>query len=94
MGEAELREFDERTVRTLDIGDVEYMCEPKLDGLAIELIYLNGVFAAAATRGDGYIGEEVTQNIKTIKSIPLQLRDTSAPVPERLARRPSTIQSC
>ncbi|MFA5013130.1 MAG: NAD-dependent DNA ligase LigA [Candidatus Paceibacterota bacterium] len=53
---------------------VNYYCEPKLDGLAIELIYENGVLAIGSTRGDGRIGENVTQNIKTIDAIPLRLR--------------------
>ncbi len=53
---------------------IEYYCEPKLDGLAIELVYEKGVFKVGATRGDGKIGENVTQNIKTIDSVPLKLR--------------------
>ena len=53
---------------------VEYYCEPKLDGLAIELVYEKGIFKVGATRGDGRVGENVTQNIKTIESIPLKLR--------------------
>lgn len=52
---------------------IEFFCEPKLDGLAIELVYRNGLFAVGATRGDGRIGEDVTQNLKTIEAIPLQL---------------------
>lgn len=52
----------------------EFFCEPKIDGLAINLIYEKGVFQQAATRGDGYIGEEVTANVKTIESVPLKLK--------------------
>lgn len=59
-----------------EIKKINYYCEPKLDGLAIELVYKNGVLAIGATRGDGKIGENVTQNIKTIQSIPLRLRNT------------------
>lgn len=59
-----------------EIKKINYYCEPKLDGLAIELVYKNGILAIGATRGDGKIGENVTQNIKTIQSIPLRLRNT------------------
>jgi DNA ligase (NAD+) len=70
----EFRAFDERTRRTLDLtGDLEYVCEPKLDGLAVELVYVDGRLQQGSTRGDGYVGEDVTSNLKTIKAIPLQL---------------------
>jgi DNA ligase (NAD+) len=58
-------------------GDVEYACEPKFDGLAISLTYENGVFVQGATRGDGAVGEDVTQNLRTVRSIPLKI-DTAA----------------
>jgi DNA ligase (NAD+) len=61
------------------VGDVEFACEPKLDGLAISLFYKNGALQYAATRGDGRVGEDVTENIKTIKSIPLHLRGGNVP---------------
>ena len=68
------REFDERVKRFLETKDeIEYVAEPKMDGLAIEVIYINGVFTACSTRGDGYTGEDVTFNLKTVKSIPLRL---------------------
>jgi DNA ligase (NAD+) len=54
---------------------IEYYCEPKLDGLAIELVYINGVLEVGATRGDGKIGENVTQNIKTIEALPLRIKE-------------------
>ena len=58
--------------------NIDFYVEPKLDGLAIELVYKNGVLETGATRGDGYIGENVTQNLKTIESIPLKLRKKTA----------------
>lgn len=72
----EAAEFDERIKRFLRMSldaPIVYAAEPKLDGLAIELVYENGVFTKGSTRGDGYVGEDVTQNLKTIKSIPLRL---------------------
>lgn len=79
-------EFDERVKRFLGSeSDIEYLCEPKFDGLSMELIYENGHFVKALTRGDGALGEDVTQNIRTIKSIPLTLW-TKAP-PELLEVR-------
>ena len=76
MNEEELKEFDERVKRTLGSGAevaIEYVFEPKIDGLAFEAIYENGVFVSGSTRGDGVTGEDVTQNLKTIKAIPLRL---------------------
>ncbi|MDP2910102.1 MAG: NAD-dependent DNA ligase LigA, partial [bacterium] len=55
-------------------GKIDFFCELKIDGLAIELVYENGLLKTASTRGDGFIGEDVTQNIKTIESIPLSLK--------------------
>jgi DNA ligase (NAD+) len=73
----DILEFDARVKRQLDTTDeIEYFCEPKFDGLAIELIYENGIFTKALTRGDGVIGEVVTQNIRTIASLPLRLHDS------------------
>jgi len=75
FGEEELREFDARVRRGLGReGPVEYVAEPKLDGVALELVYREGLLAAAATRGDGAIGEAVTDNARAIKSVPLRLR--------------------
>ncbi|MFA6120664.1 MAG: NAD-dependent DNA ligase LigA [Sideroxydans sp.] len=76
--------FDTRVKNALDSTDVtvEYNCELKFDGLAINLRYERGVLVQAATRGDGETGEDVTQNIRTIKSIPLRLRDCDAEVLE------------
>lgn len=71
----ELTDFDERIVKAAGRGDVAYVCEPKMDGLAIELVYEAGRFVQASTRGDGVIGEDVTANLKTLKSLPLRLAD-------------------
>jgi len=71
----EVREFDGRVKRFLGTDDeIEYTVEPKYDGLAIELTYRNGLLLRASTRGDGYVGEDVTRNIRTIKSVPLKIQ--------------------
>lgn len=70
----ELLEFGQRVKDSLD-GDVEFDVEPKVDGLSMALEYRAGVFVRGATRGDGRVGEDVTENLKTIKSIPLRLPD-------------------
>jgi len=80
--------FDEKTVAGFEsrIQDrlgikesIEYACEPKLDGLAVSIVYRNGEYFRAATRGDGRIGEDITQNIRTIPSVPLRLRGSNYP---------------
>ncbi|MCP4706115.1 MAG: NAD-dependent DNA ligase LigA, partial [candidate division Zixibacteria bacterium] len=72
----EFIEFDERVKKGLgETDDIEYVIEPKLDGLAVELVYENGIFVLGSTRGDGSRGENITQNLKTIKTIPLRLSD-------------------
>ncbi|MGD9153043.1 MAG: NAD-dependent DNA ligase LigA [Gammaproteobacteria bacterium] len=74
--EEELKAFDKRVHDRLKTDQIiTYVCEPKLDGVAISLLYEDGVLARAATRGDGVTGEDVTQNVKTIQSVPLHLRD-------------------
>jgi DNA ligase (NAD+) len=75
----EVAAFDRRVREALGSGPVEYACEPKFDGLAISLVYDRGVFAQGATRGDGYEGEDVTANLRTVRSIPLRLRTAHAP---------------
>lgn len=86
--EEDLRDFDRRVRDRLgdllpsdDLfgGDVEYSCEPKLDGIAISLLYENGRLVRGATRGDGFTGEDITENVRTIPSIPLTLRGTDWP---------------
>jgi len=74
FGEEEIRAWEERIKKIIPSAKLEYFCELKLDGLAVALIYENGIFVRGATRGDGKIGEEVTQNLKTIEAIPLRLR--------------------
>ena len=77
--------FDRRCREGLGVDSVDYACEPKFDGLAITLRYENGVFIQGATRGDGFTGEDVTQNLRTVRNIPLRL--TGRSVPERLEVR-------
>jgi len=71
----EIREFDARVKKLLETEeDIHYLCEPKFDGLAVELIYENGLLTGALTRGDGTVGENVLSNIRTIRSVPLKLK--------------------
>jgi DNA ligase (NAD+) len=74
LDEAEMREFDRRVCSALGVEQVTYSAEPKLDGLAISLLYQDGLLIQAATRGDGYRGEDVTAQARTIHSVPLRLR--------------------
>jgi len=84
----ELEEFEERIQRFLKHSSpIEYAVEPKIDGLAVELVYLDGKFTVGSTRGDGINGEDITRNLKTIRSIPLALRTDSVPPPRRLEVR-------
>ncbi len=71
--EVELEAFNRRVCEGLLVDSVEFAVEPKFDGLAVSLCYEGGIFKTGATRGDGYIGEDITLNLKTIKSIPLSL---------------------
>jgi DNA ligase (NAD+) len=90
--EANLRRFDERLRKGLGEGaTVEYVLEPKLDGLSVELVYRDGVLLQAATRGDGRKGEGITANVRTIASVPLKLRETERPAPAFLALRGEII---
>jgi DNA ligase (NAD+) len=75
FNEQDLRDFDRR-IRQAVGEDISYVCELKIDGLAVSLRYEEGLFAQGATRGDGTIGEDITANVKTIKSVPLRLRET------------------
>lgn len=75
----ELSAFDKRVCERLSVETVDYIAEPKLDGLAVSLIFENGVLVQGATRGDGKIGENITTNIRTIHSLPLQLHGPKIP---------------
>ena len=88
MNEDELAAFDTRVKKGLDTEkDLEYIAEPKLDGLAVELVYENGFFVNGSTRGDGITGEDITQNLKTITAIPLSLRKNGQKTPPLLEVR-------
>jgi DNA ligase (NAD+) len=88
FSEAEARDFDERLQRFLrTTADFHYVMEPKMDGTAIELVYEYGRFTVGSTRGDGIRGENVTQNLKTIHTIPLQVLTREEPAPELLEVR-------
>lgn len=83
MVEEDIREFETRIRNALGMPydvEIDYVCEPKMDGLAVELVYEDGEFVVGSTRGDGETGENVTQNLRTVKSIPLRL-DTSDTAP-------------
>lgn len=81
FSEEEVRAFDKRVRERLDSNiRIIYTCEPKLDGLAVSLLYEKGHFVRAATRGDGMTGEDITRNVRTIKMVPLQLRGSDYPV--------------
>ncbi len=79
----EIGDFDTRIRRLAGVERIEYAAEPKLDGLAVNLVYENGLFVRGATRGDGATGEDITQNLKTIPSLPLEIKKSpSHSVPE------------
>ena len=89
--EDELREFDQRVKRLLGLpqdADIEYMAEPKFDGLSCEIVYENGRYTLASTRGDGVVGEDVTPNVRTIRSVPMRLlKPKDLPIPKRIEVR-------
>lgn len=95
--EDELRAFDDRCRKTLHLEPdelLEYDCEPKFDGLAVSLTYIDGKLTSGATRGDGYRGENITKNLKTIHSIPLNLDDSRIvwkPIPPMIEVRGEVI---
>jgi len=86
VDESEVLAFDQRMRRELEALSVEYSAEPKFDGLSVELMYDQGVFTRGATRGDGTTGEDVTVNLRTIRSLPLQLH-TQSNLPDHLVVR-------
>src|SRR2546430_1095765 len=83
----EMAEFDARIRKFLNLERVEYVGEPKIDGVAVELVYEDGALTTGSTRGDGVVGENVTPNIRTIRSVPLRLQRGPKPVPELLEVR-------
>jgi len=90
FSDQDIRDFDARIKRFLmDESPIEYTVEPKIDGLAVELVYEKGALKAASTRGDGFVGENVTPNIKTILAIPLTLtnKKEGSPLPDLLQVR-------
>jgi DNA ligase (NAD+) len=86
VDQREVQAFDQRMKRALETPSVEYSAEPKFDGLSVELIYDHGIFTRGATRGDGTTGEDVTVNLRTIRSLPLQLHAQSG-LPDHLVVR-------
>jgi len=84
--QSEVQAFDQRMKRELETLSVEYSAEPKFDGLSVELMYDHGIFTRGATRGDGTTGEDVTVNLRTIRSLPLQLH-AGANLPDHLVVR-------
>lgn len=87
----EVEAFDRRVREALGEATIEYAVEPKFDGLAISLIYENGLFVRGATRGDGYTGEDVTVNLRTIRSIPLHLAAADIAPPPSLEVRGEVV---
>ena len=91
MEESEVTEFDKRVRKGLGATEVEYLAEPKFDGLSVELVYVDGRFERGSTRGDGTVGEDISQNLKTIRSLPLRLRTDERPAPGTVAIRAEAI---
>ena len=79
FSDADIQAFDKRVRDALDVAHVDYFCELKFDGLAVNLTYENGILVRGATRGDGNTGEDVTANLRTIRAIPLRLAGTATP---------------
>ncbi len=91
FNDQEILDFHARCLKISGANTLTYTAEPKLDGLAVELTYENGVLVLATTRGDGYTGEVITQNIRTIKSVPLRLMDNKTTVPDFIEVRGEVI---
>lgn len=91
LDEEELAEFVTRVTKALGGSEVGFVCEPKLDGVAVNLYYAAGRLAWAATRGDGATGEDITANARTVRTIPLELASGGVSVPERLEIRGEVV---
>jgi DNA ligase (NAD+) len=91
FNDQEILDFHARCLKTSGAHTLTYTAEPKLDGLAVELTYENGLLVLATTRGDGYTGEVITENIRTIRSVPLRLMDDKTAVPEFIEVRGEVI---
>ena len=79
FSESDLIEFHRRVVERLSATEITYCCEPKLDGVAVSIVYESGLLTQAATRGDGVSGEDITANVKTIRNVPLMLSGDDIP---------------
>ena len=79
FSEADLIEFHRRVIERLSVSEITYCCEPKLDGVAVSIVYESGRLIQAATRGDGVSGEDITANVKTIRNVPLALSGDDIP---------------
>ncbi|HFC30175.1 MAG TPA: NAD-dependent DNA ligase LigA [Oceanospirillales bacterium] len=91
FNEDELQDFDSRLKELAQVDTIEYAAEPKLDGLAVSITYIDGLLQQAATRGDGTTGEDITANVKTIQAIPLKLRGED--IPHKLEIRGEVIMT-
>jgi len=93
MERDEVLEFDGRVRKGLEVEAVTYVAEPKFDGLSVELVYQDGVFVQGSTRGDGETGEDITENLRTIRALPLRLREDGVRPRGRLAVRGEALMT-
>lgn len=91
FNDADILDFHNRIVKWLDTKEVVYTAEPKLDGVAVELVYEKGILVRAITRGDGQIGEVITENVRTIRTAPLKLAANGGNIPEILEVRGEVV---
>ncbi|MBX3743743.1 MAG: NAD-dependent DNA ligase LigA [Verrucomicrobiae bacterium] len=91
--EAELRDFIARLARLLPGEPLDFVIEPKVDGVAVSLLYLDGRLRTGATRGDGVTGDDITANLRTLRSVPLRLRDIPGGLPRRIEVRGEVFMS-
>ena len=91
FNDGEILDFHQRVLRLLEQDSVLFLSEPKFDGVAVAIIYENGVLTEASTRGDGFVGELITQNIRTIRTLPLKLDESHLKAPALLEVRGEVI---